>query len=144
MSNVNFGRTIKVNAPKSVAVKIANIANNNGKRPIEKQIRQIFYDVKVGKAYSFSFDDEKNTSYILSGKEGETYYRSVMKAKNIIEGAKNDYGTESGFAKLEAKLAIQNHKDRMHDLISKTLEKCSLNVKIGKISKDIASIDIVY
>ncbi len=142
MNSISFGRIIKINGTKEIALKVADIANNNGKKQIDRQIRSVFYDLPYGKAIAVSSEDDNNSSYVFSGEDAQLYYRSEKIAKNAIERAYSDFGNAGGMGKLKAEIAVNSHKCRINDLLSKTFIKPSMNVELNKTG-EICGIDLV-
>lgn len=121
-TNVSFGRTIKVNAPLSYAVKLEKMINNPEQYPNEKEVtdklKDTFDDVTPkGKAVAFS--DGPNRSYILTGKESEEvskikdgFTESVRSLDSFCQG-----GTERDFAHI---MLCDRFNSDIKSLISRT------------------------
>lgn len=121
-TNVSFGRTIKVNAPLSYAVKLEKMINNPEQYPNAKEVtdklKDTFDDVTPkGKAVAFS--DGPNRSYILTGKESEKaadikegFTQSVQSLDSFCQG-----GTERDFAQI---MLCDRFNSDIKSLISRT------------------------
>lgn len=145
-TNVSFGRTVKVNAPVSYAVKLQNMINNPENYPkfkkVTDKLQDTFNDVTPkGKAVAFS--DGIYTSYILTGKESEEaakikegFMQSVDSLDTFTQG-----GTSRDFAHIM--LCDRYHSD-IKSLIAKTKENTEIYITgcDTHADRNISSIDI--
>ncbi len=81
LSNISFGKIVKVYAPFEIAKQIEDIANfkPTNKKILKNDIYQLFNDVNKGKARTFYFD--KTMSFIFSGPESNTFYEISQNQK---------------------------------------------------------------
>ena len=93
---ISFGRTVKVNAPYSIAQHAANLVNDFNvspeEREIQKQLKTLFFDrSKNGQTQVINYDSK--TSYILSGEESEKANALKTELIEANDAAEEYYGT---------------------------------------------------
>ena len=82
INNISFGRIVKVNAPRYIASKIANIANSNSRKQISKQIKSIFPDKNQHECKVKYYTDCNGETYLLSGPDSKFTYMAYKSSKN--------------------------------------------------------------
>ena len=125
---VSFGKTVKIYAPKHIAVKIANSVNGTPLFSPKEQSRlqSIFDDTDKGHAIAFYFHDNDESGYIFSGKESKRYQHELYQKALLIRQIKRDYPIKQALSKvLQAKNDF--HKS-IAKLISETKEKFALKL----------------
>ena len=141
---ISFGRTVKVNAPYSIAQHAANLVNDFNvspeEREIQKQLKTLFFDrSKNGQTQVINYDSQ--TSYILSGEESEKANALKTELIEANDAAEEYYGTGSIL-----EIAKETHADRYEDLIklliSETEDGTELGIEYDKNRKQIKSINL--
>ena len=142
---VNFGRTVRVNAPYNVAQQAANLVNgynvSKEEKKVQKQLKTLFFDkTKDGDAQVFSVS--QNTSYILSGEESKRAYALRGEMEETIEHAGAYYGA-GDILEIAKECAADRYADLMKLLISETHDGTELNIDYDKNKKQIKSINVM-
>ena len=127
---VSFGKTVKVKAPFHEAVRIANAANGapTVKPEIQKKVQRIFDDTKTGHALAYTFNDQNDFCYILSGKESREYLHNLYQKALKVKKIKMTCPLNEALPKVIQ--ANNDFKAATADLINRTQEKYTL--KIGE------------
>ena len=142
---VNFGRTVRVNAPYNVAQQAANLVNSvnvsKEEKKVQKQLKTLFFDkTKDGDAQVFSMN--KDTSYILSGEESKRAYALRGEMEETIENAGKYYGA-GDVLEIAKECASDRYTDLMKLLISETEDGTELDIDYNKNKKQINAINVI-
>ncbi len=136
---VSFGKIVKVKAPESVARNIASIANGNGGKKLDKQVKQIFDDVEYGRALNCTADGE---NYVLSGEDAavvEKFYGDMFSEIDFAHG----YYNGGELAVIASDEAIKACNARISYFIGMAEDKQTLKVDYDKETEKIKSIDLI-
>lgn len=121
-SNLNFGKTVRVNMTENDSYHLANIINSSRVsskyRTLQKDARAIFSDTKNGEAVVCSPDGER-TFYILSGKEAAKL-QDLRKRKIVALQSILDYYENGPFLDSNIKYIENREKSEVSKLISTT------------------------
>lgn len=129
---ISFGRTIKIDAPPSVAERTAQLIN--GKKSIcadrkekkaQAELKNIFFDVDKGSAQAVFVDE---TSYIVTGDESKKVSDFKLdKAIHIIEGQRKcKKSSEFHILKQDEE---KRYNGLLKTLVSNTLEPMVISPK---------------
>ena len=95
---INFGRTIKVNAPFQVAKHAASLINTaqpqNGEENVQQQLKYIFRDTCAEKARVVAPDGKQGDIYIVSGEASKRVNYLINDRKMHIDLAKKRYSKD--------------------------------------------------
>ena len=141
INSISFGKVTLIKTPLTTAAQIAQIANGDGEKKLDKQIKEIISDTKEGKAYAYSFNPSVERSYIFSGKEGKDFQESYQAAVDSAAYIKAFYG-KSNFAKTVTDITWKNHEQNALKLISSATERTITDVEYDK-KGNIQSVNIV-
>lgn len=136
VDSVSFGKTILVKAPVQVAYKIATMANIKSETECGKQVNKFIDDTHKGKAYAYPSEYLPDKSYIFSGEEGNKYWKSLCKAWDKTEYARDFYRNDAKTARIETAIAWEMHRANVNALIKSSEKVLEMNViydKSGKI-----------
>lgn len=130
-SPISFGRTTRLNGGKEFGKHIADIAN--GKKNIENRYAQYhlkgyFSDTSIGEVKCISFKDKPSISYLLSGKESQTYQRLQDERKELAQLASEECQNDKIALKERLKEINQNYTEALKKLIRKTQDYKLLNI----------------
>lgn len=121
-SNLNFGKTVRVNLNSNDAFELANIINSSKvskkDRAFQKDAKAVFDDTNRGKAVVCSPDGGK-TLYILSGEES-TKLQDIRKRKINVLQAMISYYENGPFLDSNIRYIENREKAEVKKLISTT------------------------
>ena len=126
MQNISFGRVLKVNAPSYVADKIIDMAQRK-ELPADKPTNVLLGNCKD--AHSYSFYDNKDESYIFTGKDGKRFWQSHCKAWDRMDYAHEYYKGDEDFVRPAVEEAWEDHEKNVEEIIDTADKILELNVE---------------
>lgn len=129
-SNLNFGKTVRVNMSEKDAYSVAELVNSNWvsfqDRATQKEAKKVFDDTYNGKAVVCSPDNGKSY-YILSGKESKKLERIKRRKTAVLQSIVNFY-EDGPFLDSSIKYTQNREKSEINKLISSTKENYVLSM----------------
>ena len=143
---VSFGRTIKVNAPLSVAKHAADLIITiplvRGEAKVQQQLKDIFHDTDKGRARAVATDGAHGDIYIVSGEASDEVGLLVNDVNTYINAAKKQYDSDSYTYKCVKEAEQERYEDLLKLLLFETEEPMELDIDYSKKKHRIKSIDI--
>ncbi len=143
---VSFGRTIKVNAPLSVAKHAVDLINTipqrRGESRVQQQLKVIFYDTDKGRARAVAANGESGDVYIVSGMAGNDVGLLIKDRNFHIDEAKKTYGEDCYTYECIKEAEDERYTDLLTLVLFETEEPMELDIDYSKKKHRIKSIDI--
>ena len=146
---VSFGRTVKVNAPLSVAEHTVNLINDaqpkRGEARVQQQLKNFFFDTEQGngKARVVAPNGKQGDIFIVTGEESKSVVDLLKDRKIQLNAAKEKYGESELYAVVK-EAENTRLKDLLTLIIDETKEPVELDVDYSQRKHRIKSIDIVF
>ena len=132
---VNFGRTIKINAPSNVAKRMADLVNTDSEekdseeRSIQQKLKKLFYDTHLGTAQVI---DVNRKTYIVTGEESQSITDLTLSVEDNKSTALYAYGNGEMY-NLVSEAENKRYKDGVKSIINRTKEPVSIYASHGYI-----------
>ncbi len=144
---INFGRTIKVNAPFQVAKHAASLINTaqpqNGEEDIQQQLKYIFKDTYAGKARVVAPDGKQGDIYIVSGEASKRVNYLINDRKMHIDLAKKRYSKDDSVYSAIKNSEKERFSCQLRSLIAQTAEPVELDIEYSDKKRRIKSFDYI-
>lgn len=133
ISPVNFGRTIKVNAPLNVAHRMAELVNQNRyvpdseERSAQQRLKSLFYDANVGSAQALDINGE---SYIVTGETSHSVSDIRLDSAVHIMAARKTYGDSKDLARIREE-EIKRCNEYLSIIVQMNKEAISITPQYG-------------
>lgn len=144
---VNFGRTIKVNAPFQVAKHATGLINasqpQKGEENVQQQLKYIFRDTCAGKARVVAPDGKQGDIYIVSGEASKRVNYLINDRKMYIDFAKKRYSKNDSVYSAVKNSVKECFSCQLRSLIAQTAEPVELDIEYSDKKRRIKSFDYI-